>query len=202
MNENAFPERYTTILLRDCGLFRINTSLTAANSQVVMGNTASLEKIKDQVVQISNDAKRMSLALRPGILDNLGLIPALRYLVDQLDSEGNIRVEILIEGNQRPLSNEANTHLYRITQEAFLNNIRRHSQSTQASVSIFFEDAAIRLEIWDNGKGFSVNDINKLSIENKLGIIGIQERTRLLGGALKIGNHSGEGTTLTVEFPG
>jgi two-component system, NarL family, sensor histidine kinase DegS len=177
-------------------------SLITHDSETLSPQTAAeLGKVKEQIVQISHDAKRLSVALRPGILDNLGLIPALRYLVDQLNKEGKTTVNILIEGVPKSLPNEVNTHLYRITQEA-LNNVRRHSQATQASVSLFFETKTIRLEVWDNGKGLLLDDINKLSIENKFGITGIQERARLLGGELKIGNPAGGGTTLSLGFPG
>jgi two-component system, NarL family, sensor histidine kinase DegS len=160
-----------------------------------------LEKIKGMVLQISDDAKRLSLALRPGILDNLGLIPALRWLVDQVNKEGAIVAKISIEGQQRQLANDINTHLYRITQET-LNNTRRHSGAEQANVTLRFGENNVILMIQDNGKGISPEAFEKLSIQNKFGLLGIQERTKLIGGTLKIDSDNGTGTTLSIELAG
>lgn len=158
-----------------------------------------LERIKGVIMQISDDAKRLSLALRPGILDNLGLVPAMRWLVDQVNKEGAIAARIAIEGSPRQLPNDVNTHFYRITQET-LNNIRRHSGADQANVTLSFAENTVRLIIQDNGKGMSSEDFEKLSIQNKFGLLGIHERTKLIGGTLKIESNHGSGTTLTIEL--
>ena len=158
-----------------------------------------LETIKDKILSISDDAKRLSLALRPGILDDLGLVPAIRWQIDQLGRESSIEAKILVEGPLHPLTHEINTHLFRIAQEA-LSNVRRHSEATKVAVALEFNTETVKMAIHDNGKGFSVRDANKLSKHNKLGIIGIQERTKLLGGTLKINSGRGKGTTILLEF--
>lgn len=163
--------------------------------------TASkVEAVKREILQISGDAKRLSLALRPGILDDLGLVPAIRWQIEQLNSNGNsTQAQIIVEGTERQLSHESSTHLFRIAQEA-VNNAKRHSEATNVVVTLVFAPNMVRMTIRDNGKGFSVSNINKLPSENKLGIIGIQERARLLGGDLKIRSRCDKGTTISVEF--
>jgi signal transduction histidine kinase len=161
--------------------------------------TASqLEIIKNEILQISSDAKKLSLALRPGILDDLGLIPAIRWQVEQL-SNNNIEGRIAVEGVPRQLTQEFNMHLFRIVQEA-LNNTKRHSGANEVLVTLAFHPKTVKLTIWDNGKGFSLRNIKDISKENKLGIIGLQERVRLLDGVLKINSDHDRGTKVHIEF--
>jgi len=158
-----------------------------------------LEAIKDTMLSIAEDTKRLSLALRPGILDDLGLVPAIRWLVDQLNRDGSVQAKVSVEGSQRQLNQEINNHLFRISQEA-LNNIRRHAEATQVDVILEFSKETIKMIIRDNGKGFLLKDIDKSSNQEKLGLIGIQERARLLDSTLHIDSKPGKGTTISVEF--
>jgi signal transduction histidine kinase len=159
-----------------------------------------LERIRDTILGISDDARRLSIALRPGILDDLGLVPAIRWLVEQLNSEGNIEAKLSLEGvNQRQLNQEINTHIFRIAQEA-LNNIRRHSEAKRVTVTLKFNPETIKMTIKDNGKGFSFKDVGRLSSQGKLGLIGIQERVRLLDGIFRIDSKHGKGTVISIEF--
>jgi signal transduction histidine kinase len=161
--------------------------------------SAELEGIKDTILGISADARRLSLALRPGILDDLGLVPAIRWIVDQLNCESPIEAKIFINGFQRELNHEIKTHLFRIAQES-LNNVRRHSEATKAAVELEFKPDSIKMIVWDNGKGFISKNLGKLSKKDKLGLIGIQERVRLLNGILKINSKRGKGTNVSVEL--
>jgi signal transduction histidine kinase len=163
--------------------------------------TSNLEDIRKQIIHISDDAKRLSLALRPGILDNLGLVPALRWLVNQMNEKGNIEAYIQIEGSPRQFSSDVSMHIYRIAQEA-LNNVRQHSEATRVTVKLIFEPDTVKLDISDDGKGMTHEAINQLSIDNKLGLLGIQERSRLLNGILTIGPNRHKGTSVSLEFPG
>jgi signal transduction histidine kinase len=161
---------------------------------------AELEKITDTILGISNDTRRLSIALRPGILDDLGPIHAIRWLVDQMNNENSIEAKfVLVDGHHRQLNHEIGTHLFRITQEA-LNNVRRHSGATQVFLKLRFKPETVEMEIRDNGKGFSFRDISEFSNQKKLGIIGIQERVRLLAGVLKIDSKRGKGTSISVEL--
>jgi signal transduction histidine kinase len=160
---------------------------------------AEMAMIKDTIVHISDDARRLSLALRPGTLDDLGLVPAVRWLVDQLKCEGSIEAKILVEGPHRQLNHENSIHLFRIAQEA-LSNAKRHSEATEVVVTLEFTQETVKMTIRDNGKGFSFRDINELSKQGRLGLLGIQERVRLLGGALKIDSKRGRGTAISVQI--
>lgn len=172
--------------------------ITEELSSVFPDTVLKLQKIKDEILQISGDAKRLSLALRPGILDDLGLVPAIRWQVDQLNNVGNIESKILVRGIQQQIGQEASNHVFRIVQEA-LNNIKRHSGATIVKVILAFNSKSLKITIWDNGRGFTPKDI-KIAEANKLGFIGIQERVRLLDGILKIRSRPGKGTNLTIEF--
>jgi len=158
-----------------------------------------LEEIKDATLRISDDARRLSVALRPGILDDLGLVPAIRWIVDRFNSEGNIKAEIeFIDRSRHPFDHETSTHLFRIIQEA-LNNVKRHSEATQVSITLENAPNTIKLTIQDNGKGLP-KDINKVPEQDKLGIIGMQERVRLLDGKFNIRSQNGRGTIISVQF--
>ena len=158
-----------------------------------------LEQIKKEILEISSDAKRLSLALRPGILDDLGLIPAIRWQVGQLNESENIESNITVRGIQQAINSEASNHVFRIVQEAF-NNIKRHSGATKVHVVLNFSTTSLKITIIDNGKGFLVRDIKNVVEANKLGFISIQERVRLLGGIFKLTSKPGKGTKLNIEF--
>lgn len=160
---------------------------------------SELEAVKDTMLSIAEDTKRLSLALRPGILDDLGLVPAIRWLVDQLNRDDSIEAKISVEGRQRKLNQETNNHLFRISQEA-INNIRRHAEATVVNVTLSFNEDTIRLLIRDNGKGFLLKGIDKFPHQERLGLIGIQERARLLNSTLHIDSNPGKGTAISVEF--
>jgi signal transduction histidine kinase len=157
--------------------------------------------IREEVRKILEGVRHFSQELRPSILDNLGLIPALNWLASDLTKNYGIQVETTIEGKQRMLATEVELTLFRITQEA-LTNIRKHSKASKARVKIVFFEHRIMISIQDNGQGFVIPaHIGDLSTLGKLGMIGMQERVQLLGGAFHIESTPGKGTGLTVEVP-
>jgi signal transduction histidine kinase len=158
-----------------------------------------LEDVKKTLLDISEDTRRLSIALRPGILDNLGLVSAIRWLIDQLINGKSIEAKVFLEDPPRQLTRELSTQLFRIAQEA-LNNVRRHAEATQINVKFKFNSDTVKMTIQDNGKGFPFKDIQRLYKQNKLGLLGIRERVRLLDGNLKINSRPNKGTSLSVEF--
>jgi two-component system, NarL family, sensor histidine kinase DegS len=90
-------------------------------------------------------------------------------------------------------------HLFRIVQET-LHNIRQHAAATEVTVTLEFNPEEIKIIIKDNGKGFESRDIKDIAKMNKLGLLGIQERMRLIGGNSKIDSKTGKGTTISVTF--
>lgn len=143
--------------------------------------------------------RRFSHALRPAILDQLGLLPALEFLVDEMNRLRQLTINLTIKGKRRRLSDEEELALFRIVQEA-LSNVRKHAAATQATVSIKFTLRKMSLTIVDNGKGFNVEADSKSAVtRGRLGLISIQERARLIGANLVIKSYPGQGTTVSVE---
>ncbi|MBA7648983.1 Oxygen sensor histidine kinase NreB [subsurface metagenome] len=144
---------------------------------------------------------RFSQALRLSVLDDLGLIPALRSLAKSLQESDGIGTDLKVLGGERHFSPEVELLLFRIVQEA-LNNIRGHAQASEAQVVIEFAEDRIKVTISDNGRGFELlGRVDDLPRSGKLGLAGIQERARLLGGTIEVQSTLGKGTTLIVEIP-
>ena len=155
--------------------------------------------IRDATLQAVEDVRRTSLNLRPSILDDLGLVPALRWLVDRMNKESGINTRILVNGVKRKLSPQAEVTIFRITQEA-LNNIKHHSKAKEAVIDLEFATECLKMKIEDDGQGFRPPEkFERLITRGKLGLIGIQQRIDLLGGTFQIRSRLGEGTSLLIE---
>lgn len=158
-----------------------------------------LEWIRDMTLSVSEGLKRICLDLRPSILDDLGLVAALRWVVEEFNKVSGIKTSLEIYGIEHKLSPEKEVTLFRIVQEA-LNNIRRHSQATVSKIRISFDADMVKITIQDNGKGFSLEQTRgELATNGKLGLIGMQERTQLLDGKFQLNSDPGQGTLITVE---
>jgi two-component system sensor histidine kinase DegS len=140
--------------------------------------------------------------LRPSLLDDLGLIPAVRSLVKSLQESDGIDAELKVLGGERRFPPEVELLLFRIVQEA-LNNIRRHAHASEAEVVLEFGGNEVKVTVTDNGRGFELRGgVDDLPRSGKLGLAGMRERARLLGGTLEVKSILGKGTTLIVETPG
>jgi signal transduction histidine kinase len=161
--------------------------------------------LKDLQAQLNRGVQgvhRFVQDLRPSLLDDLGLIPALRSLMKDLQEYDGIGSKLEVLGDEKRFAPEFESSLFRIVQEA-LNNIRRHAQASEASVIIDFTKDRVRVTISDNGRGFELaGRVDDLPRIGKLGLVGMQERARLLGGTLEVQTTPGKGTTLIVEVPG
>jgi len=160
--------------------------------------------LKDLQAQLNRGVQgvhRFIQDLRPSLLDDLGLIPAVRSLVKGLQESDGIAADLKIVGKERRFSPEVELLLFRIVQEA-LNNIRRHAKASDARVAIEFAEDKVKVTISDDGRGFSLSGrLDDLPRSGKLGLAGMQERARLLGGTLEVKSTPGKGTTLIVEMP-
>ncbi|MDY6912238.1 MAG: PAS domain S-box protein, partial [Chloroflexota bacterium] len=160
-----------------------------------------LEGLRTKTDSILNGIRRFSQDLRPPMIDELGLTEALRWLVEDLGTNQSINTSLEIKGVARRFSPETELLLFRITQEA-LNNVKRHSKATEASLVVEFETNRVNMTVVDNGHGFELAEgINAFAQAGKLGLIGMQERARLLGGSLRIESRMGRGTTIAIELP-
>ena len=160
-----------------------------------------LKGVAGQIKEVLQGVRRFDRDLRPPILDDLGLLSALRWLVDELKGQSGIAADITVSGNERRLSAEAELIVFRIVQEA-LRNVEKHAEASKLKVKVEFDQGKMKLSISDNGKGFDLGEsLAELPRAGKLGLAGMEERVRLLGGTLKIQSKLGKGTTVEIEIP-
>lgn len=156
-----------------------------------------LERIRGKADDIMQGVRRFSTEMRPGVLDQLGLVAALGWLADSIGDGISARVELI--GGERRLISEAELVLFRITQEA-LNNVRRHSQATQVLITVEFAPKKVKLEVKDNGKGFELpKKLEDFAVRGSLGILGMHERARIIAGSFSIQSKLGLGTVVSIE---
>jgi len=160
-----------------------------------------LEELRDQSDRILEGVRRFSRDLRPPVLDDLGLLPALKWLATALEEQHSVAANIRVLGEQHRLPDEAELALFRIAQEA-LNNVRKHSGASAVEVTVDFRGGGITMAVADNGSGYEIpSSTSDLAASGKLGIIGMQERARLLGGTLVVNSEPGTGTRVLVTVP-
>ena len=160
-----------------------------------------LDELQSRIDTIIKGVRRFSQDLRPSVLDDLGLVPALEMIADDLRERYGIATKVKVTGKQRRLSPEKELLLFRITQEA-LRNVWRHSQASAASITAEFGSGKIKITVQDNGRGFQLPArLGDLASAGKLGLAGMYERTQLVGGKLELQSTPGKGTTLTIEVP-
>jgi signal transduction histidine kinase len=175
-------------LLVDIG--RLNTILPQEDPRL----REAVAHIKEVAERSVASVRNISLLLRPSMLDDLGLIPALEWQAREVSRQSDVEVEVDSHGVPEELSEEKKICIYRLTQEA-LNNIARHSSARRATVSLLGEAGTIGITIHDDGHGFDP------SRAKGIGILGMEERVRRLGGSIQIASKPGEGTTLTASLP-
>lgn len=167
--------------------------LSARAAQCLQENAGMVEEVSKQI-------RTISYLLHPPLLDEAGLEPALRCFVDGFAKRSNIAVNLQISPNLSRLPQEAEICIFRVVQEC-LTNVHRHSGSRTAAVRVAREKTYVRVEIEDAGKGipFPASRLGS-SMQAGVGVLGMRERLRNLGGTLDIrSNH--EGTLLTAVLP-
>ncbi len=158
-----------------------------------------LDQIKALLNQIESQLRRLSHELRPTILDDLGLLPALQFLCDGVAARSGLQIDI--EGDlDLTLVPLQGTVLYRIVQES-LTNVTRHARASWVQIVLQKEAQGIRCTIKDNGIGFDVPTALNKAGKLGLGLIGMQERVNSVGGSLVILSNPDCGTEITVTIP-
>ncbi len=185
----------TLIAITDSMQHLLNQERSGFSPQIIQ----QIDSYNNSVLGVSEDLRRISVALRPSILDDVGLVEAIRWLVDDLDEKG-IRSHLVINGTRKALSSERDVHVFRFIQES-LNNVRNHAEAADVVVRLDYNSDNMKITVRDNGKGFHMPEVlGKLTIEGKLGITGLQERARLLNGNFHLFSQPGEGTLVSLEF--
>ncbi|SRR5579884_759017 len=153
-----------------------------------------VETIKGLVESTVRVVRNMSLLLRPSMLDDLGLVPALKWQARECSKRTSMDVNVAAELDSDNLPDDYKTCIYRVVQEA-LNNCAKHSQASTIRIKVQQEPDRLILTIQDDGQGFDPQQIKGL------GLLGIQERVARLGGVCAIHSNRGTGTILSVELP-
>ena len=136
----------------------------------------------------------MALLLRPSMLDDLGLVPALKWQARELARRTGMKVKVAAEAVPDHLPDSYRTCIYRVVQEA-LNNTARHAQASWARVEAVQENEWIRVTVQDNGAGFDPSQ------EKGMGIVGMEERVKGIGGVFRIDSEKGSGTIVSLLIP-
>jgi signal transduction histidine kinase len=160
-----------------------------------------LQELRQLSADISHGVRRFIQDLRPSTLDDLGLLPTLKWLTAKLSEEDGVEARVEVLGDGRRLPVETELVLFRVAQEA-LNNVRKHSQATEVVTTVEFGDGAVTISIKDNGRGFKVpSELGQLVKTGKLGLTGMFERVQLVGGTLSVRSQPGEATTVVARIP-
>lgn len=184
------------------------TTLILQLDQLYHQTPAEQLDLKAQILQARDGAKRtleelrkLIQDLRPAILDDLGLVPAIRWYARSTLEPAGISVELNLPEESLELPPDQTITLFRVAQEA-INNIARHSQANSARLMIRRVGDKINLRIEDNGRGFHTAEGPDEAIRQRhWGLIGIQERLDLIGGALSLNSDPGQGTCIEVHVP-
>jgi signal transduction histidine kinase len=156
-----------------------------------------LESLAEQTIE---NLRRLTRALRPIYLEDLGLVTALEMLAREISQNNHLVVDFQKTGQERRLSREVELSLYRIAQEA-LNNVSKHSKASRADLIIAFEAAEIKIVVNDNGNGFVVpKSPTEFAPSGHFGLLGMHERADLIGARLEIESTLGKGSRLTVRL--
>jgi signal transduction histidine kinase len=150
------------------------------------------------VEQLIDQVQALSLALRPTMLDDLGLLPALLWHFERYTQLTGLPVRFEQRGLGRRFPPQVETVAYRIIQEA-LTNVARHARAASVTVRLWAEPAALGVLVEDTGLGFDVDAA--LAARASSGLSGMQERAALLGGTLTLESTPGAGTQITLELP-
>lgn len=142
--------------------------------------------------------RRLSLQLRPSMLDDLGLRPALDWYVECLQSQTSLQVQVQHCGLERRFAPEIETGVFRITQE-LLQNVSEHACTQAASLRLWAHDGLLSLQVSDEGKGFEPEQV--LGDDRGRGLVRVQQRVSWLGGSFDLRSAPGEGTCATVHLP-
>jgi PAS domain S-box-containing protein len=164
------------------------------------GQAAIAEKLGAMQAMIDGTVaatRRISADLRPMMLDDLGLVPAAEWLVQEFTQRTGIPCELVVASPELELKDPHATAVFRILQES-LTNVTRHAQAQRVEVALGRVDGSVTLNVRDNGRGFNLEDPRR---PNAFGLMGLRERVSLLGGEVRIESQPGEGTVLHVQIP-
>jgi signal transduction histidine kinase len=169
----------------------LSTFIRSRDLEAVSGKAAEVKKLIENSISV---VRNLALLLRPSMLDDLGLVPALEWQAREVSKRGGVWVQVDAGPVPDDLPEEHKTCIYRVVQEA-LHNIMQHAGARSVKVSVRQEQDQLRLTIQDDGAGFNAQR------EKGMGLIGMQERVSHLGGVFEVRSRPGEGTAVEVSLP-
>lgn len=175
-------------------LIELRNLSAGLGSQSLDQTRSQAELIRGLVESTIRVVRNMALLLRPSMLDDLGLLPALRWQAREVSKRTSMDVSVAADLSSDDLPDEYKTCVYRVVQEA-LHNCSRHSQATTVRIRVQQESGRLSLNIQDDGQGFDPKQ------SKGLGLLGIEERVARLGGKCEVHSSPGAGTVLAVELP-
>lgn len=173
------------------GIGNLSKSEPALGNATVQEQVQALRGLAERTVAV---VRNISLLLRPSMLDDLGLIPALQWQAREVSRMTNIRVSVAAEGVGDDMPEDYKTCIYRVVQEA-LHNCQRHAEARNVRIQVQQTPTSLLLSIQDDGRGFHP------ARDRGLGLLGIEERAKRLNGSFRIDSEKGRGTLLFVELP-
>ncbi|AGR65161.1 hypothetical protein N134_05470 [Limosilactobacillus reuteri TD1] len=178
------------------GIQRLATVQNQRNTEQFQSMSAAIEK---QLQTTLKEIKGLALDIRPSVLDNFGLIPAIKALAKRLQNSTGITIDVIALTSAEKLQKNIQNVLYRITQEA-INNAIKHAHSTEISIIVTDHSSYLQLEILDNGIGFDIDQHSGFN-GHSLGLMNMNERVKAYNGAFTITSKINKGTTVKVKFP-
>jgi PAS domain S-box-containing protein len=186
----------------------IGQNLTAAkiNLEIIAPDVPAkvAGRLEDSVQLLDRllvQVRHLSLELRPALLDELGLVPTLRWLVEQQAQRAGLRTEFYAPEPFEKLSAEIQTAGFRIAQEA-ITNVLRHAKAQMVGVHLEIDGGQLRMKIVDDGNGFELAEVERRAHEGRgFGLMGMRERAVLVGGRLRITSSPNQGTSIEVSLP-
>ncbi len=175
-------------------------SLSTEASLNTKGLTKSITRTQRLVEKSVDVVHRFARELRPAMLDDLGLIPALHAYMTAFTKETGIRASLTAFAGVEELSSAKRTALYRVAQEA-LTNIARHARASKGDVLIERVAGGVRMQIRDDGRAFNVDHVLHSRKSRHLGLLGMQERVEMIGGRFQVQSEPGQGTTVEARIP-
>lgn len=165
---------------------------------------AGLQELRRQIRTCLADVRQIIFDMRPMSLDDLGLVPALRQLVSKLEERKILKTDFQVNGKEHALEKHVEVTLFRIIQEG-LNNIHRHAGVSEGRLRLLFSSNDLSILISDEGRGFDMAETEEMrksgTGNGHFGILGMEERAKLIGASLNVISNPGEGTKIHVKLP-
>jgi signal transduction histidine kinase len=180
-------------------LVAVHLALADVARELPERHKEQMGRVEELLNQVEKQLRRYSHELRPTVLDDLGWIPAIRFLAEGVSKRANLPIHIKVAFAGR-LPSTTEVALYRVVQEALTNAVK-HAKASNIWVRAWRDEFVLCCSIRDDGAGFDVRALQAAGCRKGLGLIGMQERLSAIGGTVRIESHRGRGTELLIRLP-